>query len=61
MIRIVLAAALFVLPSAVSAEQNEPFKPGLGEIMTFQQMRHLKLWFATQPATGALRITSSTS
>ena len=54
MIRIALAAALFVLPSAVSAEQNEPFKPGLGEIMTFQQMRHLKLWFATQAGNWGL-------
>ena len=54
MIRIVLAAALFVLPSAVSAEQNEPFKPGLGEIMTLQQMRHLKLWFAVQSGNWGL-------
>jgi hypothetical protein len=23
-----------------------PYTPGLGEIMTLQQMRHLKLWFA---------------
>src|SRR5436305_14074433 len=23
-----------------------PFSPGLGEIMTLQQMRHLKLWLA---------------
>ena len=25
-----------------------PYTPGLGEIMTLQQMRHLKLWFAGQ-------------
>src|SRR5213593_2269437 len=35
-------------PSAFSAKPQEPFTPGLGEIMTLQQMRHLKLWFAGQ-------------
>jgi len=25
---------------------GEPFVPGLGEIMSLQQMRHVKLWFA---------------
>jgi hypothetical protein len=25
---------------------NEPYEPGLGEIMALQQMRHMKLWFA---------------
>lgn len=54
MIRIAVAAALLLLPSIVSAEQNEPFKPGLGEIMTLQQMRHLKLWFAGQASNWAL-------
>jgi hypothetical protein len=54
MIRIAFAAALFLLPSAVLAEQNEPFKPGLGEIMTLQQMRHLKLWFAGQSGNWGL-------
>src|SRR3954454_21478260 len=33
---------------ALSAKPQEPFTPGLGEIMTLQQMRHLKLWFAAQ-------------
>jgi hypothetical protein len=33
-------------PSAPSPKPQEPFTPGLGEIMTLQQMRHLKLWFA---------------
>jgi len=44
----VLAAAAVALafPLAASAEQQKPFTPGLGEIMTLQQMRHLKLWFA---------------
>ena len=54
MIRIAFAAALLLLPSAVLAEQNEPFKPGLGEIMTLQQMRHLKLWFAGQAGNWGL-------
>ena len=54
MIRIAFVAALFLLPSAALAEQNEPFKPGLGEIMTLQQMRHLKLWFAGQAGNWGL-------
>ena len=54
MIRIAVAAALLLLPLAASAEQNEPFKPGLGEIMTLQQMRHLKLWLAMQAGNWAL-------
>lgn len=29
-----------------AAEQPEPYQPGLGEFMAFQQMRHIKLWFA---------------
>jgi hypothetical protein len=47
--RLILAAtlALFV-PLAAQAQPKEPFTPGLGEIMTLQQMRHLKLWFAGQ-------------
>jgi hypothetical protein len=35
-------------PPALSPKPQEPFTPGLGEIMTLQQMRHLKLWFAGQ-------------
>ena len=31
-----------------------PYTPGLGEIMTFQQMRHAKLWFAGQNANWPL-------
>ena len=31
-------------PAAVP--QDEPYQPGLGEIMALQQMRHIKLWFA---------------
>jgi hypothetical protein len=27
---------------------TEPYAPGLGELMTLQQMRHTKLWLAAQ-------------
>jgi hypothetical protein len=33
-------------PTAVPPPENEPYTPGLGEIMARQQMRHIKLWFA---------------
>jgi len=29
-----------------AAAANEPYEPGLGEIMSLQQMRHTKLWLA---------------
>lgn len=54
MIRIAIAAALLLFPPVALAQQNEPFKPGLGEIMTLQQMRHLKLWFAAQAGNWGL-------
>jgi len=54
MIRISLAAALLLLPLAATAEPNEPFKPGLGEIMSLQQMRHIKLWLAVQAGNWGL-------
>src|SRR3954469_23305643 len=41
-------------PPAPSPQPKEPFTPGLGEIMTLQQMRHLKLWFAGQANNWAL-------
>jgi hypothetical protein len=31
-----------------SGPGSEPYVPGLGEIMSLQQMRHVKLWFAGQ-------------
>lgn len=34
------------LASCRSASHDEPYAPGLGEIMSLTQMRHLKLWFA---------------
>src|SRR5206468_10927171 len=43
-----LAVALVLALSSARAQPKEPFTPGLGEIMTLQQMRHLKLWFAGQ-------------
>jgi hypothetical protein len=53
----VIAAALFTSLAASAqyktapqapapAPQDEPYQPGLGEIMALQQMRHIKLWFA---------------
>ena len=49
-----IAALALFLPLAAQAQPKEPFTPGLGEIMTLQQMRHLKLWFAGQAANWAL-------
>jgi len=43
---VLATAVVLALPLAASAEQQKPFTPGLGEIMTLQQMRHMKLWFA---------------
>jgi hypothetical protein len=51
----VAAAAMFASLAANAQEksapqepalQDEPYQPGLGEIMALQQMRHIKLWFA---------------
>ncbi len=33
-------------PTAVAAAPAAPYAPGLGELMSFNQMRHSKLWFA---------------
>jgi hypothetical protein len=45
--RAVGCAVLLALGSACrSSPQAEPYAPGLGEIMTLQQMRHTKLWLA---------------
>jgi hypothetical protein len=41
--------------SAPAATQTEePHGPGLGEIMSLQQMRHIKLWFAGNAANWPL-------
>jgi hypothetical protein len=48
----IIVAALCAMPVRAAdapkpAEQaQEPYQPGLGEIMALQQMRHSKLWFA---------------
>jgi hypothetical protein len=58
-IAVAIAAALFATfttpvanaqdPSkqaGAAPPENEPYTPGLGEIMALQQMRHIKIWFA---------------
>lgn len=35
-------------PAKPADAVSEPFVPGLGELMSLQQMRHTKLWFAGQ-------------
>jgi hypothetical protein len=42
------------LPGCQSARRDEPYAPGLGEIMSLTQMRHLKLWFAGRAENWAL-------
>ncbi len=49
----VIAATMFVGLAALARGQSapqqpaeEPYQPGLGEIMALQQMRHIKLWYA---------------
>jgi len=37
-----------VASSGSSGAAAEPYAPGLGELMSLQQMRHVKLWFAGQ-------------
>jgi hypothetical protein len=37
-----------------AAAVPEPYVPGLGEIMSLQQMRHVKLWFAGQASNWEL-------
>lgn len=47
------AFALFALLAACS-RGSEPYAPGLGEIMTFTQLRHQKLWLAGDAANWPL-------
>jgi len=54
----VLALAIPLLAAVAARAQNpaEPAGnlPGLGEIMTLQQLRHIKLWFAGRAGNWAL-------
>lgn len=43
-----LLALAWVNSAGCGRQRSEPYTPGLGEIMTLQQMRHSKLWFAGQ-------------
>ena len=58
MLRRSLAWGSIILLACLSACRREgatpPFTPGLGEIMTLTQMRHVKLWFAGQAANWPL-------
>jgi hypothetical protein len=47
------AVALLVC-SSLSCTSAPAYSPGLGEIMTLQQMRHTKLWLAGQAANWSL-------
>jgi hypothetical protein len=66
-VAVVIAAAVFVplalraedkpaspAPDAMQMEPGTPMVPGLGEIMSLQQMRHIKLWFAGNAANWPL-------
>lgn len=46
--RIAAFGALLALLSGCAAPSQDRYRPGLGEIMSLQQMRHTKLWFAGQ-------------
>ena len=51
MIRPSVAVLLLVAAIAVGCKRAAappPYTPGLGEIMSLQQMRHMKLWFAAE-------------
>jgi hypothetical protein len=43
---IALTVGLALASACRRAPQVEPYTPGLGEMMTLQQMRHTKLWLA---------------
>src|SRR5262245_20800580 len=71
-LRLAFAATLSLLGTACGqpstpagggtpAAASQAYTPGLGELMTLQQMRHTKLWLAGQLGIGTLRPTSSTS
>lgn len=47
-------AAAAMLAGACSRDTTPAYTPGLGEIMTLQQMRHAKLWWAGDAGNWAL-------
>ncbi len=54
-LRLVCGIGLLVASTACSREPGAPsYAPGLGEIMTLTQMRHVKLWFAGTAGNWAL-------
>ena len=48
-------------PACRRAPQVEPYTPGLGEMMTLQQMRHTKLWLAGDAGNWTWPLTKSRS
>jgi len=58
MLKTISRASILVLLLSLSScsrtPQQEQYVPGLGEIMTLNQMRHVKLWYAGQNANWAL-------
>jgi len=59
--KLIIGAAVAALLSTAAAAQHKPApaaeaaaQPGLGEIMTLQQLRHIKLWFAGRAGNWAL-------
>ena len=48
---VVIIAVLLVL-GCRKEESRATYAPSLGEIMTFNQIRHAKLWWAARPETG---------
>jgi len=49
-------AILPFLPSACHGSAPPTYSPGLGEIMTLTQMRHIKLWYSGEAQNWALAV-----
>jgi hypothetical protein len=49
-----LAPAVLLVASCGRGDSRAAYAPGLGEIMSLQQMRHAKLWFAGETQNWAL-------
>lgn len=45
-VAVLLAMATFAMQKASAQQSAESYEPTIAEIMTLQQMRHIKLWFA---------------